>query len=82
MLSQMDKTSEVGDHRWKVLLHCSEKLGGEARDLLHRCYVNGQRVNEIATQLGRTLAGTYAALSRIRRRLADCVQEQLRKEAE
>jgi hypothetical protein len=44
--------------------------------------VNGQRVNEIATNLGRTLAGTYAALSRIRRRLAECVQEQLRKEAE
>jgi hypothetical protein len=39
-----------------------------------------QKIKDMAIELGRSLPGTYSALSRIRRELLECVRERLHRE--
>ena len=71
---------KLPDRRLEMLADCLKKLSGEALDLLRRCYVDKQKIKDIAAELGRSLTGTYSALSRIRRSLFDCVRERLHRE--
>ena len=71
---------EQADRRLGILAECARKLGAEALDLLRCCYVERRKIKDIAAELGRSLAGTYQVLSRIRRELFDCVQERLHQE--
>lgn len=71
---------EQADRRLAILAECARKLGGEALDLLRYCYVEKRKIKDIATELGRSLTGTYQALSRIRRELFDCMQDRLHRE--
>lgn len=68
------------DRRLEMLAKCVRKLGADALDLLRRRYVDERKVIEVAADTGRSPAGTYQALSRIRRELLDCVREHLRRE--
>lgn len=71
---------QQADRRLQMLAECVRRLGGDALDLLQRCYMERQKTKDIATALGRSLASTYQALSRIRRELLECVRERLREE--
>jgi RNA polymerase sigma-70 factor, ECF subfamily len=71
---------EQDDRRLAILSECARKLGADALDLLRRCYVEKGKIKDVAAELGRSLAGTYQALSRIRRELFDCVQDRLHRE--
>jgi RNA polymerase sigma-70 factor, ECF subfamily len=71
--------SEV-DRRQRALADCTEKLNGTERDLLRRFYAEGTKIAQIAADVGRSLQGTYMALSRIRRALMECVEMRLRQE--
>ena len=70
-------TAETDQQRLAALAECVSRLGSNASDLLRRCYVDGTKIKDVATELGRSLAGTYQALSRIRRGLFDCMQQRL-----
>ena len=65
---------------WECSSSASRKLGSDALDLLRRCYIEKQKIKDIAAELGRSLTGTYQALSRIRRELFDCMQDRLHRE--
>jgi RNA polymerase sigma-70 factor (ECF subfamily) len=80
LLSQLAEQPEEDDGRWRAYVHCAEQLRSESRELLGRCYIKGQKIAEIAVDLGRSLAGTYKALSRLRRDLMHCVDRQLQEE--
>jgi RNA polymerase sigma-70 factor (ECF subfamily) len=80
VLAEILGPSEREERRLAVLAQCARKLGDNALDLLCRCYVEDTKIKDVAAQLGRSLTGTYQALSRIRRRLFECMQQQLYRE--
>ena len=80
IMAKIARTPEQADRRLEMLAECVRKLGSDALDLLRRCYIEKQKIKDIATELGRSLTGTYSALSRIRRELLECMREHLRQE--
>jgi RNA polymerase sigma-70 factor, ECF subfamily len=80
LAAEIIATPEQSNQRLAILAECAKKLGGDALDLLRRCYVKNEKIKDVAAELGRSLAGTYQALSRIRRELFNCVQERIRRE--
>lgn len=59
---------------------CAEKLVPEQRSLLMAAYRSDVRIQEIAASSGRTIAGFYQWLHRMRRVLLECVQRELKRE--
>jgi RNA polymerase sigma-70 factor, ECF subfamily len=80
LLEMMSRPQLEDDRRQRALADCTEKLSGTERDLLRRFYAEGTKISQIAADVGRSLHGTYMALSRIRRALMDCVELRLRQE--
>jgi RNA polymerase sigma-70 factor, ECF subfamily len=68
------------DRRLEMLAGCVGKLGSDALVLLRRCYIEKQKIKDVAAELGRSMTGTYQALSRVRRELLECMREHLRQE--
>ena len=80
VMAKLSQTPAEADRRQELLARCMKKLGADAIELLRRCYIDRQKIKDVAAALNRSLTGTYSALSRIRRDLFDCVQESLRRE--
>lgn len=80
MIAEVIKPPEEADRRLGILAECVRKLGGDALDLLRRCYIEKKKIKDVAAELGRSLAGTYQSLSRVRRELFDCMQNRLHQE--
>ncbi len=64
-----------------ALEDCMGKVAPDQRDLLMQAYQPEARIQEVAGGSGRTVAGFYQWLHRMRRLLLDCVKRQLSKEA-
>ncbi|MEY2598285.1 MAG: polymerase sigma factor SigV [Verrucomicrobiota bacterium] len=60
---------------------CLEKLSGKQRDLLNLHYVSGLSMAEIAENQKMGLSAIKVFLLRVRRALADCIQQQETREA-
>lgn len=71
-----DETEAMGvDEDWKKALHhCLEKLSPASRRLMDLRYFQKLRHDQIAGQLGRTLAGVNSALCKIRVSLEGCMK--------
>ncbi len=65
-----------------ALEHCLEKVDPDQRELLMRAYSEESRIHDVAQNSGRTVAGFYQWLHRMRHMLLDCVQRSLAKEAQ
>lgn len=63
-----------------ALERCAEKLEPQQRSLLFAAYQSEAKIVEIASKSGRTVAGFYQWLHRIRRQLLDCVRRELKQE--
>ena len=63
-----------------ALERCLEKVAPEQRGLLMEAYQSGARIQKVAAESGRTVAGFYQWLHRMRRLLLDCVQREFGKE--
>ena len=61
------------DQRYDVLQGCLQKLSERDRDFILSRYQPGARVESVADHYGRKIQAAYKALSRIRKRLYDCV---------
>jgi len=69
------------DRQRSALEACAEKLDAGQRDLLMAAYQPDARINDVAASSGRTVAGFYQWLHRVRRLLLDCVRREMGKEA-
>jgi RNA polymerase sigma-70 factor (ECF subfamily) len=69
------------EERSEALGRCIEKLPADHRELLQRRYHDGQSVEDMAREVGRTVEAIYRALSRIRHALHDCVTRSLAQES-
>ena len=85
-------TMDVMDQEWKI---ADEKPSGEAINVLHSClaelapaarrllalrYNDGLAGTEVAEIVGRTVGSVYTALSRVHRRLRECMLKRLSQE--
>lgn len=74
---ETDERESVLDRQRAALETCVDKLPPEHRDLLMAAYQPKARMQEIADAGGRTIAGFYQWLYRIRQLLLECVQREL-----
>lgn len=59
---------------------CMKKIAPEQRDLLMQAYQSDSRIQEVARGSGRTVAGFYQWLHRMRRNLLGCIRRSMAKE--
>lgn len=64
----------AGDDRMLLLRRCYKKLTTRERMLLDLRYESGESVQRMAKSLDRSAASVSASLSKIRRKLTDCVK--------
>lgn len=64
-----------------ALEHCMAKLEPPQRDLLMQAYQPEVRIQQVASLSGRSVAGFYQWLHRVRRLLLDCIRRELNQEA-
>jgi len=73
-------TDEVLETRRRMLSACMETLSSGQRELLRERYRQEYSASHMAQQRGLSVAAIYQQLSRIRRRLADCITRRLQAE--
>jgi RNA polymerase sigma-70 factor (ECF subfamily) len=65
----------------EALEHCMKKVPDDQRNLLMQAYQPECRIQEVAERSGRTVAGFYQWLHRMRKQLLDCIRRALAQEA-
>jgi RNA polymerase sigma-70 factor, ECF subfamily len=73
-------SSSLQDDRASALMDCVTALNDASRRLLRRFCTKGQKIKDIAHELGQKPATTRMTMLRIRRSLFECVQKRLREE--
>lgn len=63
-----------------ALERCLGKLGSPGRELLEMAYQPGVKMHEVAARSGKGVEAFYKTLQRLRARLLDCVERDLREE--
>jgi RNA polymerase sigma-70 factor (ECF subfamily) len=81
-----DKVLDLMDRHWsgmdstsssalpEMLEQCVQRLAPSAREIINARYVEGLACGEVAARLGRSVESLYVALSRIHKKLAQCIQ--------
>lgn len=64
----------------EALEHCMKKVPGDQRDLLMQAYQPESRIQQVAQNSGRSVAGFYQWLHRMRRMLLECIRRALSQE--
>ncbi|QGJ68552.1 RNA polymerase ECF-type sigma factor [Planctomycetales bacterium 10988] len=64
------------------LRNCLQKLAPHSSELIQKRYFQGNSILQIAKELDRSVGSLKVALLRIRRQLAECVQQNLAEEGE
>jgi RNA polymerase sigma-70 factor (ECF subfamily) len=78
LLAAFDRTDVSHDLRRDALERCLENVPVKSRKLLALKYEQGFSLGQIAEQIGSTMDAVNKALSRIRLKLRECVERQLR----
>ena len=75
--SRFNEEASRIDERQVALKHCLEKLPGEKRTLVERCYSGCERIRDIAKCMGITADALSWRLRRIRTTLHECIDRTL-----
>ena len=78
---ELDAAAAEQNDRLRALAACLKKCDGRSRKLLRLCYEKNAQIKNIAERLGRSITGLYMALSRLRKALYDCVENELQRNA-
>jgi len=71
------RMSDDYDRRERALHECMDGLSEEHRQLVRRRYAEEATLTALAESLGRPVESLYTTLYRIRRAMADCIQQKL-----
>lgn len=84
VVEMMAEETEADDHELdrqrRALESCAQKLEPAQRQLLMQAYQPQASIQALAENSGRSVAGFYQWLHRVRRMLLECIQRQLGKE--
>lgn len=73
-----EEPEESLESEWKALNDCLAKFSPSGRELLMAPYRGRGEVIRLATQCGRTVNSLYKQIGRLREKLANCAENQLR----
>ena len=77
LLDAYDRSETTGSLKAEALEECLEQLPEKSRRLLALRYERSLKLGEIAEHLRTTLDAVHKALSRLRERLAECVERRM-----
>jgi len=77
LLDACERGEQSESYKAEALEACLEQLPAKSRELLNLRYERSLKLGEIAQRLHSTLDAVHKALSRIRDRLAQCVERRL-----
>ncbi len=80
MASEAAAEADALERERTALGRCLQKLPPAQREFLELAYQPGTRFNELANQAGRSVEGVYKSIQRMRSRLLECIQRELREE--
>ena len=80
MASEAAAEADALERERVALGRCLQKLPAAQREFLELAYQPGTQFNELATQAGRSVEGVYKSIQRLRSRLLDCIQRELKEE--
>ena len=78
---EVSRLSDQGDDRREALRACLARLPNEHRQLVTLRYFEDLEIETVAARIKSTVAAVYRALSRVRFTLMDCVNRQMKEEA-
>lgn len=70
----------TADDRQAALNECLHELSGRSREILRRVYAEGERIKDIAADLGNTADSVYKCVQRLRTALRECIEQRLAEE--
>ena len=79
---EAERTCATQTERQLALHECVKELELKQLAIVKAVYEDGAAIKDVAEQVGRSPAGLYKALARIRERLASCVRTRLNASAE
>lgn len=74
---QFLQSSASGSETTEALNQCVEALPPNSQKMLQLRYGESMQIQDVASRLGQTMSATQRALSRIHKRLADCIERRL-----
>ena len=77
MSGEAQRRAEQFDDVRDALRPCLQALMPQHRELIERRYLKSMSIADVAATVERTVGATKTALARIRRQLADCVEQRL-----
>lgn len=80
MAEEAAPESETLERQRRALDRCLAKLDEPQRELLLLSYQPGARLHEVAARAGRSVQGHYKSVQRLRARLLECIEGELRHE--
>ena len=80
LAARQDDQNELFAARARALESCTKKLPVEERKLLELCYRRDTKIKDAADEIGRPVGSVYDSLSRIRRKLWECITRVLKSE--
>ena len=78
MARDTEQAASAFDERREALAKCLVKLDQWPRSLLHDYYTTSQSLREIAKATGRSLSSVKMTLLRIRQKLSECIEREMR----
>lgn len=80
MADEAIEEAESTVHEQKVLDQCLQKLGQEQREMVIKAYGNNLKINQVAKEIGKPVGSLYVTLSRLKKKLFECMQSHLKLE--
>ncbi|MDP3070784.1 MAG: sigma-70 family RNA polymerase sigma factor [Opitutaceae bacterium] len=80
MAEEAAQEGDMLDSHRRALDRCLAKLGATQRELLLLSYQPGARLHEVAARAGRSVQGHYKSVQRLRVRLLECIEGELKRE--
>jgi RNA polymerase sigma-70 factor (ECF subfamily) len=80
MIEEAAQESDMLESQRRALDRCLAKVGAPQRELLLLSYQPGAKLHEIAARAGRSVEGHYKAVQRLRARLLQCIEGELKRE--
>jgi RNA polymerase sigma-70 factor (ECF subfamily) len=80
MAEEATPEGETLERQRRALDRCLAKVGDPQRALLLLSYQPGAKLHEVAARAGRSVEGHYKAVQRLRARLLDCIEGEMKRE--
>jgi len=80
MADEAAEEAESSKDEQRVLDSCLQKLPEQQRSLVVKAYSDKTKITQVADELGKSTATLYVTLGRLKRKLYDCMQKNLKVE--